>query len=243
MMRERGSGRPFTLRMDRLQYMDAHKILELNQLKHTTVQTNIQRTTMFKPVRPGKVSLSYSDKTRCERKEVQLRSNNAAASFPTFRHSSIDLLELDTLPVLDNPEPLPGDCKVKEFILEKVTPYDGDSSFLEGPTERTLKSWKRCEDLMEEELKRGGVLDVDTHTASTITSHGPGYVLSKEEDVIVGLQTDEPLKRSCKPRGGFSVVRKALESYGYTPDPEMKKTYTEVRSIFAKVLYYGSTEY
>jgi hypothetical protein len=184
---------------------------------------------MFKPIRPNKVALSYSDETRTAKKHVQLRMNNPSSSFPSFRHSSDDLSALDQLPVLENPEPLPGDCKVKEFILEKVTPYHGDGSFLEGPTERTLKSWQRCEELMEEELKRGGVLDVDTHTASTITSHAPGYVLSKDEDVILGLQTDEPLKRSCKPKGGFSVVRKALESYGYKPDPEMKKTYTEVR--------------
>jgi len=190
---------------------------------------------MFKPIRPNKISLFYSDETRDLKKtkdhHVSLRLNNASASFPSFRHSSEDLLGMDQLPVLDDPTPLPGDCNVKDFILEKVTPYEGDSSFLEGPTERTLKSWKRCEELMETELAKGGVLDVDTHTASTITSHPPGYVLSKEEDVIVGLQTDEPLKRSCKPRGGFSVVRKALQSYGYEPDAQMKKTYTEVSSI------------
>jgi Pyruvate formate lyase-like len=190
--------------------------------------TRNQTITMFKPVRPNKISLSYSDEILGAKTEVPLRSNNPTSSFPSFRHSSADLEELDQLPILADPDPLPGDCKVKEYILENVTPYLGDSSFLKGPTERTLKAWKRCEELMEEELKRGGVLDVDTHTASTIISHAPGYVLSKDEDVIVGLQTDEALKRSCKPRGGFSVVRKALESYGYEADPQMKKTYTEV---------------
>lgn len=210
----------------------SQKIIGLKTAKRNCQRnliTNITRTTMFKPIRPNKVALSYSDENRSAKKHVPLRMNNPRSSFPSFRHSSDDLSALDQLPVLENPEPLPGDCKVKEFILEKVTPYHGDASFLEGPTERTLKSWQRCEELMEEELKRGGVLDVDTHTASTITSHAPGYVLSKEEDVILGLQTDEPLKRSCKPKGGFSVVRKALESYGYKPDPAMKKTYTEVR--------------
>ncbi|KAL7566397.1 hypothetical protein ACA910_011136 [Epithemia clementina (nom. ined.)] len=184
---------------------------------------------MFRPVRPKvNVKISYSEEPREKRLNPQLRSNHA--SFPTLRRPSTELEnhfpELDELPKIDNPEALPGDCAVKEFILDNVTPFDGDCSFLEGPTERTMKSWKRCEELMELERQRG-ILDVDTKTASTITSHGPGYVLSKEEDVIYGLQTDEPLKRSCKPRGGFSVVRKALESYGYAADPVMKKIYTE----------------
>jgi formate C-acetyltransferase len=125
---------------------------------------------------------------------------------------------------------LPGDCNVKEYILTHVTPYDGDAAFLAPPTARTLKTWKRCEELIELERQRG-ILDVDTRKASTITSHGPGYVLSREEDIIVGLQTDEPLKRACKPRGGFHVVGSALKSYGYQPDPDMAKTYTKVCNL------------
>lgn len=127
---------------------------------------------------------------------------------------------------LPTPGKLPGDCDVKSFIDENVTCYCGDDSFLRPATARTLKTWNRCEELMELERQKG-ILDVDTATASTITSHAPGYVLSPEEDVIKGLQTDAPLKRSCKPRGGFRVVKAALESYGYKADPAMAKTYLE----------------
>lgn len=132
------------------------------------------------------------------------------------------------LPKLDTPDALPGDCDVKSYVLNNVTPYHGDDTFLSPPTSRTLKIWNYCEELMEMERQKGGVLDVDTKTASTITSHDAGYILSKDDDnVIVGLQTDAVLKRSCKPRGGYKVVKSALQSYGYTPDDNMARTYTD----------------
>jgi formate C-acetyltransferase len=97
------------------------------------------------------------------------------------------------IPTVSNPRSFPGDCNVKDYILAHVTPYKGDLLFLAPHTARTLKTWKHCEELIELERQQG-ILDVDTKTASTITSHGPGYVLSREEDVIIGLQPSEPLK-------------------------------------------------
>lgn len=119
---------------------------------------------------------------------------------------------------------MPGDCDVKSFVFENVKPYTGSVDFLRPATDRTLVSWKRVEDLMELERQRG-ILSADPATASTITSHKPGYVLSADQDCIIGLQTDEPLKRSCKPRGGFRVVQTALKSYGYEADPAMEAIY------------------
>lgn len=124
--------------------------------------------------------------------------------------------------VLPTPEPLPGDCDVKSYINEHVKFYGGDATFLAGPTPRTKKALEKCNNLLTKEREAGGVLSVDTETPSTITSHAPGYLLSEEEDVIVGLQADEPLKRTCKPHGGYGVVKKALEAYGYEPGEKLK---------------------
>eukprot|EP00804_Cyclotella_cryptica_P019663 CCRYP_013997-RC/>CCRYP_013997-RC protein AED:0.05 eAED:0.05 QI:539/1/1/1/1/0.8/5/2200/909 len=132
------------------------------------------------------------------------------------------------IPVLPTPDAFPGDCDVKSYILSNAKWYDGDASFLRGPTTRTLKALQKFKELLAMEREKGGVLAVDTETPSTITSHGPGYLLSKEEDLIVGLQAEEPLKRTCKPRGGFGVVRKALEAYGYEPGEKLKVYKTDV---------------
>ena len=132
------------------------------------------------------------------------------------------------IPVLPSPEAFPGDCDVKTYILSNAKWYDGDASFLRGPTTRTQKALQKFKELLAMEREKGGVLAVDTETPSTITSHGPGYLLSKEEDLILGLQADEPLKRTCKPRGGFGVVKKALEAYGYEPGEQIKVYQTDV---------------
>eukprot|EP01083_Nonionella_stella_P276406 939180_1 len=128
---------------------------------------------------------------------------------------------------MPKPSPLSGDCNVKDYISTHVLPYHGDESFLVGPTARTRMALGRLTELLDLEQSKGGVLDVDTYIPSTITSHLPGYLLSYSEDIIKGFQTDFPLKRSCKPKGGFKTVEKALNSYGYKPSSRMRKTYTE----------------
>ncbi|MFY9175765.1 MAG: formate C-acetyltransferase [Caldicoprobacterales bacterium] len=117
---------------------------------------------------------------------------------------------------------------VREFIQQNYKPYEGDDSFLAGPTERTKKLWEKTSQLLQEENKRNGTLDIDTETVSTITSHGPGYI-DRDLEIIVGLQTDEPLKRAIMPFGGIRMVKNACEAYGYKLDPKVEKVFTEYR--------------
>ncbi len=102
---------------------------------------------------------------------------------------------------------------VRDFIRRNITPYEGDASFLEGPTEATQKLWEICLDAMERERNNKGCLDIDTETISTITSHGPGYI-QRDLEKIVGLQTDALLKRAMKPYGGVRVVEGAVKERG-----------------------------
>ena len=112
------------------------------------------------------------------------------------------------------------EINVRDFIQRNYTPYEGDESFLEGPTEATKKLWEQVLELSKEEQKKGGVLDMDTEVISTITSHGPGY-LDKEREKIVGFQTDKPFKRSLQPYGGIRMAIKACEENGYQVSPEI----------------------
>ena len=116
---------------------------------------------------------------------------------------------------------------VRDFIMNNVTPYTGDESFLTKSTEKTKKVWSILEDKMKVELEKG-IYDVDTKTVSGIDAYNPGYI-SKDDEVIVGLQTDKALKRICNPWGGIRMVESALKSYGYEIDPEMKKIFTKYR--------------
>ena len=117
---------------------------------------------------------------------------------------------------------------LRDFIQKNFTPYDGDDSFLTGPTEATTKLWEQVMELSKKEREAGGVLDMDTKIVSTITSHGPGY-LNKDFEKIVGFQTDKPFKRSLQPFGGIRMAMNACEQNGYTVDPEVVKIFTEYR--------------
>ncbi len=119
------------------------------------------------------------------------------------------------------------DIAVRDFIADNYTPYAGDGSFLSGPTERTTQLWGRLTAMFPEERARG-VHDVDTATPGSITSHGPGYI-DRDLELVVGLQTDAPLKRAMMPNGGWRMVRDALAAYGYEPDPAVEETFTKYR--------------
>lgn len=114
------------------------------------------------------------------------------------------------------------DINVSNFIKMNYTAYNGDHSFLEGPTERTKKEADRVKELLIAENKKGGVLDVDTSRVITILSHGPGYVVDKDTDIIVGLQTDEPLKRGVSPFAGIRNSVQACNAYGYEMSDKIK---------------------
>lgn len=117
---------------------------------------------------------------------------------------------------------------VRDFILQNITPYDGDSSFLAKPTARTTQLWEKCLRLLKKEHTHGGVLAVDTDTVSTITSHEAGYI-SKNDELIVGLQTDAPLKRAIKPFGGIRVIERACQEHGYTLDNRVREIFSKYR--------------
>ena len=120
------------------------------------------------------------------------------------------------------------EINVRDFIQKNYTPYDGDDSFLAGPTKATSELWEQVLDLSKKEREAGGVLDMDTKTISTITSQGAGY-LDKNKEKIVGFQTDKPFKRSLQPYGGIRMAKKACEDNGYKVDPEVEEFFTTHR--------------
>ena len=120
-----------------------------------------------------------------------------------------------------------NEVDVRGFIIANYSPYEGDDSFLQGATERTLALWKEVQGLLCAESEKG-ILDAETQMPSTIVSHAPGYI-NKTLEQIVGVQTDKPLKRGIMPSGGLRVVKKALESYGYALDPVIEETFTKHR--------------
>ena len=121
------------------------------------------------------------------------------------------------------------EVNVRDFIQKNYKPYDGDEHFLAGPTDATNKLWGVLQGLQKEERAKGGVLDMDTKIVSGITAHEPGYISEdlKDLEAVVGLQTDKPLKRAFMPYGGIKMAEQACSTYGYEPDPELHKIFTE----------------
>ncbi len=122
-----------------------------------------------------------------------------------------------------------SEINIRDFIQNNYTPYSGDESFLEGPTKATDTLWKEVSALQKEERRKGGVLDMETKVVSSLTSYKAGYISDKTKGLeqIVGLQTDKPLKRAFMPYGGIKMAEEALTTYGYKPDPELHKVFTE----------------
>ena len=120
------------------------------------------------------------------------------------------------------------EINVRNFIQKNYTQYTGDDSFLQPPTEKTKKVWGKCEDLLRQEMKNGGVLDVETKIISGIDNFAPGYI-DKENEVVVGLQTDAPLKRIVNLYGGMRMAKSSLEQYGYQLDPTIEAHFSEYR--------------
>ena len=121
------------------------------------------------------------------------------------------------------------EVNTRDFIQNNYKPYDGDSSFLTGPTDATSKLWGALQKLQKEERAKGGVLDMETEIVASPTAYGPGYITEdmKELEQVVGLQTDKPLKRAFMPYGGIRMAEQACTTNGYTPDPELHKIFTD----------------
>lgn len=131
------------------------------------------------------------------------------------------------------------DINVRQFIQDNYTPYDGDSSFLSGPTEATTMLWDKVQELQKEEREKGGVLECETEVVSGLTAYGPGYIDEKTKDLeqIVGLQTDKPLKRAFMPYGGIKMAEEAAETYGYKINPKFHKIFTEYHKTHNQAVF------
>ncbi len=133
------------------------------------------------------------------------------------------------------------DVNVRDFILKNYAPYEGDDSFLQSATDATNKLWEQVMELTTQERENGGVLDMDTETVSTITSHGPGY-LNEDLEKIVGVQTDKPFNRSMQPFGGIRMAKAACEAFGYELNPEIERFFTEFRKTHNQGVFDAYTD-
>ena len=128
---------------------------------------------------------------------------------------------------------------VRSFIQENYTPYEGDESFLEGPTEATDILWGKLQELQKEERKKGGVLDMETEVVSSLTAYGPGYISEdlKGLEKVVGLQTDKPLKRAFMPYGGIQMAEQSCTMYGYQPSEKLHEIFTQYHKTHNQAVF------
>jgi len=138
-----------------------------------------------------------------------------------------------------NPGFWQSEINVRDFIQQNYEPYEGDETFLAGPTQRTVQIWDKLNHLFVEERKKG-VLDI-SQIPSSITAHAPGYI-DRDNEIIVGLQTDAPLKRAIMPNGGFRMIVNALKTYGHEPDPHVVETFTKYRKTHNDAVFDAYTE-
>ena len=129
---------------------------------------------------------------------------------------------------------------VRDFIQNNYKPYNGDESFLEGPTESTNTLWEKLQKLQKEERAKGGVLDMETEVVSSLTAYGPGY-LDKDLEKVVGLQTDKPLKRAFMPYGGIRMSEEACETYGYKPSEKLHEIFTKYHKTHNNAVFSAYT--
>ena len=131
------------------------------------------------------------------------------------------------------------EVNTRDFIQKNYRPYDGDESFLVGPTEATNRLWGILQGLQKEERAKGGVLDMETEVVSSLTAYGPGYISEETKDLekVVGLQTDKPLKRAFMPYGGIKMAEQACTTYGYTPSSELHKIFTEYHKTHNQAVF------
>jgi len=131
------------------------------------------------------------------------------------------------------------DVNVRDFIQRNYTPYDGDETFLEGPTEATDKLWGRLQELQKAERENGGVLDMETEVVSGVNAYGPGYIDESLKDLeqVVGLQTDKPLKRAFMPYGGIKMAEEACKTYGYEPSEKLHEIFTKYHKTHNQAVF------
>jgi len=199
--------------------MESLTLCEVNNAIAKTVSVNAVAATKIAGVRFSKPSRALHTSTMMTTSGLKTSKKASFSQAKTYATQA---------PCITNDAAAKSEIDVEGWIKKHYTPYEGDASFLSGPTEKTKKLFAKAEEYLAKERANGGLYDVDPHTPSTITSHKPGY-LDKENEVIYGYQTDVPLKRAIKPFGGVNMVRNALKAVNVPMDKEVEHIFTDYR--------------